>query len=71
MDAVSPKGFDPLPTQKVPVLCYIEIYIISDGPSKFSKGPSAPVYTNRGWSAHQKSVIFFINIFQKLSKNAF
>ena len=40
-----PQGFDPLPTQRVPLLNYFEISILVTEPKIFLKVPLAPIYT--------------------------
>ena len=66
-----PKGFEPLPTQMVPPLCYFEISIFGDGPKIFLKAPLASIYINFEGERAQKKRDFLFKIFQKVPKNAF
>ena len=69
-----PKGFDPLPTQRVP-LCIILRYPLWMNDLKiFLKAPLAPLYTSfdGGERAEKpKKWDFLVEIFQKVHKNAF
>ena len=41
-----PQGFDPLPTQRVPLWYSLRNPFLADRPSNFLKATSAPMYTN-------------------------
>ena len=63
-----PQGFDPLPTQRVPLCTMLRYpYSVTD-PKKFLKAPSATIYTKfeGGGGGAPKKRDFFVKIFQKM-----
>ena len=64
-----PQGFEPLPTQRVP-LCTISRYpFLARDPKIFLKAPLAPVYTNfEGGALAEKTQFFWLKLSKKCLK---
>ena len=62
----SPQGFDPLPTQRVPLLYYFEISRFGDGSSNFLKAP--PLAWREGRARAKKTPVFqkIVGLFFKI-----
>ena len=69
----SPQGFDPLPTQRVPLWYFLRNSFWPTDPIIFLKAPLAPIYTNyEGERAPKKNACFFLSkFFKKCPKTAF
>ena len=68
-DAFHPQGFNPLPTQMVPLCIILRYpYLVMD-PKIFLKAPLAPLYTN--FEGGAEKVRFFVKYFHKVPRNAF
>ena len=60
-----PQGFDPLPTQRVPLCTILRYpYLLTD-PKNFLKAPLAPIYTNFEGGARAEKTQFFGRHFPK------
>ena len=63
----TPQGFDPLPTQRVPLWTILSNPFLVTNSNIFLKAPMAPIYTNfKGGRVAEKT-----HILQKVLKNAF
>ena len=67
-----PQGFDPLPTQRVPLWYSLRNPFLADRPSNFLKAPLAPMYTNfEGGARAEKNAIFWSKLSKKCLKRLF
>ena len=66
-----PQGFDPLPTQRVPLCTILKYPYLVTEPKIFLKAPLTPICTNFEGEARAEKRVFLVKIFQKLPKNAF
>ena len=66
------QGFDPLPTQRVPLCTILRYPYLVTNRKIFLKAPLAPIYTNfEGGARAKKQRVFLVKILQKVPKNAF
>ena len=67
----SPQGFDPLPTQRVPLCTILRYpYLVTD-PKIFLKAPWAPIYTKFEGGARAEKTQFLAKFFQECPKTLF
>ena len=68
-----PQGFDPLPTQRVPLFFYFEIFDLfwQADPKIFLKAPLAPNILILRGRARRKNPIFWLKFSKKVPKNDF
>ena len=66
-----PHGFDPLPTQTVPLCTTMRYLFLAIDPRNFQKALLAPVYTNFEGEHAPKKTAFLVKIFQKVPKTPF
>ena len=71
-DASTSQGFDPLPTQRVPLWYFLRNPFSVTDPKIFLKAPFAPIYTNfEGERAPKKTRFFLWKFSKKCTKTAF
>ena len=66
-----PHGFDPLPTQTVPLCTTMRYLFLAIDPRNFQKALLAPVYTNFEGEHAPKKTAFLVKSFQKVPKTPF
>ena len=67
-----PVGFDPLPTQRVPLWYFLRNPFWPTDPKTFLNAPSPPIYTNFEWGPRaEKNAIFRSKVFKKCLKTPF
>ena len=64
-EAPPPQGFDPLPTQRVPLRTILRYPFLMMDPKMFLKAPWAPMYTNFEGGARAEKTQFFGQKFSK------
>ena len=66
-----PQGFDPLPTQRVPLCTILRYPFLVTDTETFIKAPMAPIYTNFEGEARQKKPDYLVKISKKSLKRLF
>ena len=62
---LSPEGFDPLPTQRVPLCTILRYPFLVTDPKNFLRTPLAPIYFNFEWGTRAKKKALFLVTFKK------
>ena len=68
---VPSQGFDPLPTQSVPLCTILRYPFFVTNPKNFFKAPRAPIYTNFEGERAPKSATFWSKFSKKCLKTPF
>ena len=66
---LSPQGFEPLPTQSVPLCTILRYHFLATDPKNSLNAASAPIYSKLEDGARAKKRNFLVNIFRKVPKN--